>query len=95
MTDSLHTEQLVRLPECAWCYRPDDDSPPIERAAASEAVTFGSFGVASKINGPLIAMWAEILRAMPDSRMLIKTGHGLAGWRIRRFARSLRSTGSR
>ena len=76
MTESLHTEQLIRLPECAWCYRPDDNSPPIERAPAGDFVTFGSFGVASKINAPLIEMWAEILRAVPGSRMLIKTGHG-------------------
>ncbi len=77
MTESLHTERLLRLPDCAWCYRPDDQSPPVEPRDASENITLGSFNVASKINPPLIAMWAEILRATPNARLVLKTGHGL------------------
>ena len=77
MTEALHTEQLLRLPECAWCYRPDDQSPPVEPRLASDAVTFGSFNVASKINPPLIAIWAQILRALPNAQLVLKTGHGL------------------
>jgi len=76
-TESLHTERLLRLPECAWCYRPDDQSPPVEPRDATENITLGSFNVASKINPPLIQMWAEILRAMPNGRLVLKTGHGL------------------
>jgi predicted O-linked N-acetylglucosamine transferase (SPINDLY family) len=77
VTEALHTEQLIRLPGCAWCYRPLDNSPPVEDARATKTLTFGSFSVASKINPPLIELWARLLRELPDARLLIKTGHGL------------------
>ncbi len=74
--DSLSVEELVRLPACAWCYRPDDNSPGVE-ARSRGAITFGSFNVASKINPQLIALWAQILHAVPASRMMVKTGYSI------------------
>ena len=74
--DAFYTEKLIRLPRCAWCYRPDDASPPAERDPADGRITFGSFNAAMKINAPLIAVWARILRAVPGSRMIIKDGQG-------------------
>jgi predicted O-linked N-acetylglucosamine transferase (SPINDLY family) len=34
-------------------------------------VTFGSFNRPDKISQPVIALWAQLLRALPDSRMLL------------------------
>jgi protein O-GlcNAc transferase len=35
-------------------------------------ITFGSFNNLAKINANVVALWSEILQAVPDSRLLIK-----------------------
>lgn len=71
--EHLHSERLVRLPFSAWCYRPPKQSPAVEpRPALGGSITFGSFNAMSKINGPLLKLWSEILLALPDARLLLK-----------------------
>ena len=74
MTEHLHTETLVRLPQTAWCYRPPDNvtspaPPPVESGAH---ITFGCFNTMAKLNDRVLRLWAEILNAVPDSRLLLK-----------------------
>ncbi|MGD0769054.1 MAG: hypothetical protein ABSB42_12790, partial [Tepidisphaeraceae bacterium] len=45
-------------------------------ALASGSITFGSLNRLSKINPSVVAAWAEILRAVPDSRLHILAGLG-------------------
>jgi predicted O-linked N-acetylglucosamine transferase (SPINDLY family) len=73
----LHSEKLVRLPDTFLCYRPPEDAPPIAAppAAANGFVTFGSFNAVSKINAPLLDLWARVLAAVPGSRLLLKAKH--------------------
>ena len=73
VTDRLHTERLVRLPESQWCYRPFvtvacADMLPLAR---NRYVTFGSFNQALKISPTVRRLWSEILRRLPDSRLMI------------------------
>jgi predicted O-linked N-acetylglucosamine transferase (SPINDLY family) len=73
VTDVYHTETLVRLPESQWCYRPFvsvacAETPPL---AHNGYVTFGSFNQALKISAATRRLWAEILRQLPGSRLLI------------------------
>src|SRR5207249_1398210 len=44
-SERFYSEQLLRLPRCAWCYRPDAEAPPITPAPLQTAgrVTFGAF----------------------------------------------------
>ena len=72
--DVFHTEKLIRLQRCAWCYRPAKSSPAVGPLAASRNgyVTFGSFNMLAKINEELLALWARILRQAPRSRLLLK-----------------------
>jgi predicted O-linked N-acetylglucosamine transferase (SPINDLY family) len=79
--------QLIRLPGCAWCYRPDEHAPPPDRADDDAPITFGCFNVARKINAALIGTWAAILRATPGSRMIIKDGQGTPSPAIPRLRR--------
>lgn len=72
--DALHVEQLVRLPNSFLCYLPppigpETRTPPSQRRGY---VTFGSFNNFAKISGTSIALWARILAAVPDSKILIK-----------------------
>lgn len=49
-------------------------SPPESALPADEIghITFGCFTALPKINDPLLELWAEILRAVPDSRLRLK-----------------------
>ena len=72
MTEALHTEQLIRLPDVAWCYGltsgPSVNSLP---ALATGRITFSSFNYLAKINAEVIALWSRIMTALPQSRLLL------------------------
>jgi len=74
-TEHLHTEELVRLPRGAWCYRPPEDAPEASPlpARSSGTVTFGCFNNLAKVTPRLIAAWAEILRRTPQARLIVKS----------------------
>lgn len=74
MTDPFCTEELIRLPDTFLCYQPDRDSPDVQNAPAIESghITFGSFNKISKITPEVIALWSDILKATPGSKLLIK-----------------------
>ena len=73
-TDAHAVETLVRLPAPFLCFRPPASAPPVVPlpAGATGAVTFGSFNKLSKITDGTVALWAEVLRRVPDSRLLLK-----------------------
>jgi predicted O-linked N-acetylglucosamine transferase (SPINDLY family) len=70
--EAAHTEALVRLP---WVtvFEPAPGSPPVAPlpALAGRAFTFACLNHLSKVNGEVIALWARILAAVPESRLLI------------------------
>jgi predicted O-linked N-acetylglucosamine transferase (SPINDLY family) len=87
-TERYHAEKLVRLPTTFSVYRPDDDAPPGNAlpAAAPGAVTFGCFNNFAKATPRVLALWARLLRALPDSRLLLKSrglGDAAVATRIR------------
>jgi predicted O-linked N-acetylglucosamine transferase (SPINDLY family) len=69
-----YCEQIVRLPDGWLCYSPADAAPEVSAppCRSSGNVTFGCFNNCSKINPQTINAWAEILRRLPDSRLLLK-----------------------
>ncbi|KAA0577898.1 tetratricopeptide repeat protein [Azospirillum sp. B21] len=73
-TDAHAVETLVRLPAPFLCFRPPASAPPVVPlpAGATGAVTFGSFNKLSKITDGTVALWAEVLRRVPDARLLLK-----------------------
>jgi predicted O-linked N-acetylglucosamine transferase (SPINDLY family) len=52
------------------------DAPPIAPLPARRngVVTFGCFNRLAKVTQPVFALWARILRAVPDSRLIMKDG---------------------
>jgi predicted O-linked N-acetylglucosamine transferase (SPINDLY family) len=70
--DAQFTEKLVHLPD-RWAFVPHADAPPVNRLPALEhgRLTFGSFHRWSKINNATLAAWAALLRALPDSTLLL------------------------
>jgi len=72
--EAFHTEELVRLPGGFLCYQPPAGAPPVADAPAARAgfITFGSFNIASKTTPEVVALWARILHAVPESRLILK-----------------------
>ncbi|HEX4054245.1 MAG TPA: tetratricopeptide repeat protein [Tepidisphaeraceae bacterium] len=72
--DELYAEQSIRLPSTSLCYsapeRTSEANPP--PALQAGYVTFGSFNNFTKLSDVTIALWAEVLRAVAGSRLLIK-----------------------
>jgi protein O-GlcNAc transferase len=68
------TEQVVRLPAGRFCYAAPDDAPAVAPppSRARGAVTFGSFNNLSKLTPAVIALWAQVVRAVPEARLLLK-----------------------
>lgn len=72
-TDARYVEKLLRMPNSVWCYQPQRVTPPANPAPALENgyVTFACFNGAYKLNQPLMKVWAAILHAVPDSRLML------------------------
>ena len=70
--DDQFTEQIVRLPLGAP-FMPDLSAPEISELPAlrNGHMTFGTFNRANKLSREVIALWARLLHAVPDSRLLL------------------------
>jgi len=72
--ESRHTEHLMRLPDGFLCYRPPEYAPPVAQSPVLKNgfITFGSFNNNCKLTPGHLALWAEILSAVPQSRLILK-----------------------
>ncbi|KAK8473623.1 hypothetical protein PHAVU_001G192300 [Phaseolus vulgaris] len=73
-TKQKHVEELVRLPECFLCYTPSPEAGPVSStpALSNGFITFGSFNNLAKITPKVLQVWARILCAIPNSRLVVK-----------------------
>jgi len=73
-SQKFYTEELVFLPETFACYRPPDYAGPVTPlpAAKNGCVTFGSFNNKCKIHPFIMTLWAEILKADKNHRLLLR-----------------------
>lgn len=69
------TEALIRLDRPFLCYTPPVWAPAANTlpALTTGHVTFGSFNNLAKLTGAMTELWAELLHALPDSRLVLKT----------------------
>ncbi|HSZ57979.1 MAG TPA: tetratricopeptide repeat protein [Tepidisphaeraceae bacterium] len=76
--DAIYCEKSVSLPQTYWCYEPSAAAPepgPLPALAAGY-VTFGCLNNFSKVSRKALNTWAEVLRAVPDSRLIICSPEG-------------------
>ncbi|XP_022926162.1 probable UDP-N-acetylglucosamine--peptide N-acetylglucosaminyltransferase SPINDLY isoform X2 [Cucurbita moschata] len=73
-TKQKHVEELVRLPESFLCYTPSPEAGTVSSAPAlsNGFITFGSFNNLAKITPKVLQVWARILCAIPNSRLVVK-----------------------
>jgi len=72
-TPERFTEELYRLP-VFYQYPEQNDLPEIGPlpARSNGYVTFGCFNKPEKINDEVVELWARVLKAVPDSRLVLK-----------------------
>ena len=74
-SDRWYSEKLIRLPNGFLCFLPPDNAPDIEPLwdFNDRPVTFGSFNNLAKINKKVITLWSQILQAVPDAILVLKS----------------------
>ncbi|WP_185805575.1 TDP-N-acetylfucosamine:lipid II N-acetylfucosaminyltransferase [Achromobacter denitrificans] len=75
-SDSFYTEKLIRMPDDYICYMPPEYAPEVQPLPAIKNgyVTFGCFNNPTKVNEVLLGHWAQLLLAVPRSRLYLKGG---------------------
>ncbi|MGD9950687.1 MAG: tetratricopeptide repeat protein [Desulfobulbus sp.] len=70
--DDQFTEKLVYLP-ASVPFSPMAEAPPVSPLPALRHgyITFGSFNRADKLSPAVIALWAQLLLALPDARLVL------------------------
>lgn len=73
--DSLYTETLWRLNGPMWAFAPNAGMPAVSALplAQNGYVTFASFNTVVKVGDSPIRAWAEIMLAVPNSRLMLAT----------------------
>ena len=87
MTDAFYSEQLVRLPQTAWCFHPIDVVPVLPRTEGTP-ITFGSFNNFAKVTDAMLQTWARLLQALPEARLMLKA-HSLADIGVQQRVRQM------
>ena len=73
-TDDQFTEQVWRLPRVWVSYQGRTDAPlPDWRPDPSGTVWLGSFNNLRKLTPATLSLWAKVLHALPEGRLLLKT----------------------
>lgn len=73
--EPYYGERLLRLPDGYVCYDRPSYAPPVAPAPLLQRghVTFGCYNNLAKITPQVLACWARILAAVPDSRLVLRT----------------------
>ena len=76
--ESVYFEKTVRLPRTYWCYPAPEIAPEVGPLPARNSghITFGCLNVYAKVSRPAWLTWCRILKAVPDSRLIV---HALEG----------------
>ena len=69
-----YLEEPAYLPTSLFCYKPSPHAGSVEPLPARKKgyVTFGSFNVSIKINPYIMSIWAKVLKANKNSRLMLK-----------------------
>lgn len=93
--DGLCSERVARLPGLVFCFAPEEDypSPAFDDALALRPLTFASFNNVTKLTPRTLRLWAQILHAVPGSRLLLKAPSFSDKGAVRVFSERLQTLG--
>ena len=71
---SLATETLIRIPPPFLCYKPPPEweAIPTMHELQPGKIRLGSFNATPKLNQSVIQLWCSILKAIPESELVLK-----------------------
>ena len=73
-TDSHFSEQVWRLPRVWVSYEGKADAPPPDWQPSQDGIVWlGSFNNLGKLTPATLALWAQVLHALPEGKLLLKT----------------------
>lgn len=72
----LFTEIPLHLPHTRFCYGPPEYAPDVAAPPVlkKDHITFGSFNRLPKITDQVLDAWSRVLKGVPHSRMIVKSG---------------------
>ena len=70
--DSHFSERVWRLSRVCWSYDGKDAPPSAWRSDTNGAVWLGSFNNLGKLTPATLALWAKVLHALPEGKLLLK-----------------------
>jgi len=87
--DHLCSERVMRLPNTVFCFAPEVDYPLPDFAAVARGrpLTFGSFNNIPKLTPRTLRLWADVLIAMPQARLLLRAPSFKDAGAVARFER--------
>ena len=71
--DYQFSEQVWRLPRISWSYDGKDAPPSAWQPDPDGSVWIGSFNNLGKLTPATLALWAKLLHALPEGKLLLKT----------------------
>ncbi len=76
--DSHYRERTVRRPDSFWCYDPLSAEPPAGAlpALARGFLTLGCLNNPCKLTDATLRLWGSVMRALPNSRLLLMARAG-------------------
>lgn len=78
-SDKLYVEKLLRLPDLGWLYVPPKaPEPNLLHAAQNREFRFGCLNHPGKVSDASVETWSAILKAVPDSRLVLLAGLSVA-----------------
>jgi protein O-GlcNAc transferase len=93
--DALCSERVLRLPGTVFCYAPEENYPfpKFTPEHAKRPLTFASFNNVPKLTPHTLQLWARVLEAVPDSRLLLKAPSFTDQGAIQAFSQRLTALG--
>jgi predicted O-linked N-acetylglucosamine transferase (SPINDLY family) len=80
LAEDHYSEKTIRLPRTYWCYEPGVETPEIGPLPALDMsngqITFACLNNFAKVSAPVLETWCRLLRAVPNSRLLLSAKEG-------------------
>ncbi len=93
--EKFYTESIWKLPNCFLCPIIPPDAGDISSLPAIQNgyVTFGSLNRFEKIGPAVIECWSKILKALPESRLLLKNAGGERSYIVKKIKQRFLNNG--